>query len=57
MRRKYISPAMAVEIVNTTAMVSSSILDPDSPTVTVKDEEWHSAFGTKDNNSWDDIWD
>ncbi|MBR1801457.1 MAG: hypothetical protein IJ767_08235 [Bacteroidaceae bacterium] len=57
MKKVYVSPAMAVVIVNTTAMMSSSILDPESPSVTVNDEEWHGAFGTKENsNSWSDIW-
>lgn len=58
MKKTYITPALDVVTVNTTAtMLTGSTLDPDSPSVTVKDEEWHDAFGTKDEGDFDDVWD
>ena len=49
---------MEMEEINTVTIIAASTLNPDAPSVTVKDDEWHSEFSTKDSGtSWSTIWD
>ena len=60
MKKVYIAPLMEMEEINTVTIIAASTLNPDAPapSVTVKDDEWHSEFSTKANGtSWLNIWD
>lgn len=57
MKKTYIEPVLTVVTLGTMTILSGSVLDPNSPSVTVKDEEWHTAFGTKEDDWDDELWD
>lgn len=57
MKKTYIEPVLTVVTLGTMTILTGSVLDPNSPSVTVKDEEWHDAFGTKEDNFDDELWD
>ena len=56
MKKTYIAPVLNVVTLGTMTILSGSVLDPNSPSVTVKDEEWHTAFGTKEDDWDDELW-
>ena len=57
MKKVYIAPLMEMEEINTVTIIAASTLNPDAPSVTVKDDEWHGEFRTKDSGtSWSNIW-
>lgn len=54
-KKEYTSPIVETYKIELQHMIAGSTLDPESPTVTIKDEEWHSAFGAHaDDADWED---